>query len=180
MALPDTRILVVDDTRSIRFIVKKVLSEMAFTCITEAEDGLAAWEKLKLGAAEGRPFELIISDWHMPKWNGLDLLMKVRSTPPHDKIPFILLTSDSEKKQMSQAMSQGVTDYIIKPFFADALRERLEILYQVKLPKPKTIWSIDDRAKWLKAAAMAFNLVYRTAEVKREPELTPSALKTVG
>lgn len=110
-------------------IVRKSLSEIVFTNITEADDGETAWPLIEQALAAGAPFQLILSDWNMPKLKGIDLLRKVRATPAIAKVPFILLTAEAEKTQIIEAVKAGVTNYITKPFTADTLRKKLEVVY---------------------------------------------------
>jgi two-component system chemotaxis response regulator CheY len=97
MFAPDTRILVIDDMPSIRDLVKNTLKGMGFKNIQEAgdgEDGLAALLKAN---SSGYPIQLVISDWNMPKMKGLDLLKQLRATVEFTNLPFVLLTSESER-----------------------------------------------------------------------------------
>ena len=77
----ETRILIVDDMMTMRKLVKKSLVEMGFTNITEAANGSDAWTKVETQVNSGAPFQLVISDWNMPNYSGIDLLKRIRSTP---------------------------------------------------------------------------------------------------
>lgn len=121
-----TKILVVDDMLTIRKIAKKILTDLHFKNIHEASDGNEAWSIIN----KEKPFDLIICDWNMPKLTGLDLLKKIRSTPEIAETPFILLTAESDMAQVKIAIQSGVDDYVLKPFTADILKNRLEITHQ--------------------------------------------------
>jgi two-component system chemotaxis response regulator CheY len=120
---PKTKVLVVDDMLTMRKVVGKSLKEMGFTDITEAKDGADAWSKVN-GAPE--PFGLIVSDWNMPNSSGLDLLKRVRSDSRYSKLPFLLVTAESDKAQIVEALKAGVSNYVIKPFTTDILRQKIE------------------------------------------------------
>jgi two-component system chemotaxis response regulator CheY len=120
------KILVVDDMLTIRKIAKKILTELHFKNIHEASDGNEAWQIIN----KEKPFDLIICDWNMPKLTGLELLKKIRSTPEVAETPFILLTAESDMAQVKIAIEAGVDDYVLKPFTADILKNRLEITHQ--------------------------------------------------
>ena len=122
-----TRILVVDDMLTMRKIVTKVCKEIGFTDILEAEDGAKAWEKLE-GA--NPPGGVIISDWNMPNLSGLDFLKKVRADARFAKMPFILVTAEAEQHQVVEAIKAGVSNYVVKPFTADQLKDKIEAVHK--------------------------------------------------
>jgi two-component system chemotaxis response regulator CheY len=129
MFAPDTRILVIDDMPSIRDLVKNTLKGMGFKNIQEAgdgEDGLAALLKAN---SSGYPIQLVISDWNMPKMKGLDLLKQLRATVEFTNLPFVLLTSESERDQVTEAVLAGVSQYIVKPFSAKIFEDKLKVAY---------------------------------------------------
>ena len=118
-----TRILIVDDMMTMRKLTSKICREMGFTDITEAVDGAKAWEAI---ASATPSFGLIVSDWNMPNSTGLDLLKRVRGDSRFGKLPFVLVTAEAEKEQIIEAVKAGVSEYLIKPFTAEKLKERLE------------------------------------------------------
>jgi len=118
-----SRILVLDDMMTMRKIVIKNLKELGFTDIQEAADGNLGWAILE---ATQPPIQLVISDWNMPNCSGLDLVKKVRANAVYAKVPFIMLTAEAEATQVKEALLAGVTNYIIKPFTADTLKQKLE------------------------------------------------------
>ena len=122
---PKTKVLVVDDMLTMRKIVTRILRELGFTDVSEAQDGNEAWERIKLGQ-----IGLIISDWNMPNCTGLDLLKKVRNDPVFSKIPFLLVTAEAEQGQVSEAIKSGVDQYVVKPFSKDSLKAKLELTHK--------------------------------------------------
>ena len=118
----DTRILVVDDMMTMRKIVMKSLKEIGFTNFSEAADGAKAWEMI---ASEGN-FGFVVSDWNMPNATGLDLLKRVRGDSRFAKLPLFLVTAESERGQVIEALKLGVSGYIVKPFTTDSLRAALQ------------------------------------------------------
>lgn len=131
----NTRILIIDDMASIRDLVRNQLRVMNFTEIIEAEDGQHAWTIIENQYAQANPIELVISDWNMPKMNGLDLLKKVRSVQSFVQLPFILLTSEAEREQVTEAVMAGVSQYIVKPFSGKVFEEKLKTAYQKHFKK---------------------------------------------
>lgn len=125
----DTRILVIDDMPSIRDLVKNTLKAMGFKNIQEAGDGEEGLKVLLGANASGYPIQLVISDWNMPKMKGLDLLKQIRSTVEFANLPFVLLTSESERDQVTEAVLAGVSQYIVKPFSAKIFEDKLKVAY---------------------------------------------------
>lgn len=121
-----TKVLVVDDMSTMRKLVTKACNTMGLENITEAEDGAVAWQKIQ---TEG-DYNLIISDWNMPNCTGIELLKRVRMDAQFKKLPFVLLTAETEAKQITEAIQAGVSNYIIKPFTPESLKEKLEQTYK--------------------------------------------------
>jgi two-component system chemotaxis response regulator CheY len=117
----DIKILIVDDQPSIHKLLRRILKQLGFNIIVEAYDGESAWDIL-----ESQRIDLIIADWNMPKMNGLELLMKIRSSKTHKSIPFLMLTGNSKKEQIIEAMNAGATGYAIKPFTAEVISNKVE------------------------------------------------------
>lgn len=125
----NTKFLVVDDFATMRKIIKKVLNELGYTNIEEADDGLKALPMLQSAQAQGVPFQCVISDWNMPGMTGIDLLKNCKGDPNLAKLPFMLVTAESEQKNIIEAAKAGVSDYVVKPFNAATLRGKLERIY---------------------------------------------------
>ena len=115
------RILCVDDFATMRRILKNILKQLGFTNITEADDGTTALEELKKGR-----FDLIISDWNMPKMSGLELLKTVRAMEEYQNIPFLMVTAEAQKQNVVEAVQAGVSNYVVKPFTAESIAEKIE------------------------------------------------------
>lgn len=124
------KILIVDDMKTMRMVMKKNLKECGFENITEADDGATAWPLIEQAGFSGSPFQLILSDWNMPKLAGIELLRKVRAHAALGKTPFVLVTAETEKEQIVEAIKAGVNNYVMKPFTLDSLREKLEAVHK--------------------------------------------------
>ena len=127
MFAPETRILVVDDMMTMRKLVSKVCKEIGFKDITEANDGIHAWQAINDAKM---PFGLVISDWNMPNATGLDLLKRVRADSRFGKLPFVLVTAEAEQHQIMEAIKAGVSNYVTKPFTSDTLKDKLEAVHK--------------------------------------------------
>lgn len=112
------KILLVDDSRTIRNIQKRVFSQLGHTQITEAGDGVEALQQI----AQSRP-DLVLVDWNMPNMDGITLVRKIRETDK--RLPLIMCTTEAEKRRVVEAIQAGVNNYIIKPFTQDMLAEKL-------------------------------------------------------
>ena len=115
------KVLVVDDFPTMRRIVKNLLKQLGFENIDEAEDGAQALVKLKAGG-----YCLVVSDWNMPVMEGIDLLKHVREDETLKAIPFLMVTAEAEKDKVITAIKAGVDNYVVKPFTAEVLKEKLE------------------------------------------------------
>lgn len=124
---PKTRILIADDMMTMRKIVVKALKDMGFSDIQEAADGQIAWDLLQKSSPD---IQLVISDWNMPNCTGLDFLKKVRVDAKYKKLPFILLTAEAEKHQVIEALKAGVSNYVIKPFTPEGLKQKIEEVHK--------------------------------------------------
>jgi len=132
---PETRILVADDMPTIRDLVKGQLKNMGFRTILEAADGEQAMQVLINNNQAGTPIQLVISDWNMPKMTGLEFLKQVRASSEWANLPFVLLTSESERDQVTEAILAGVSQYVVKPFAAKIFEEKLKGVWAKHNPK---------------------------------------------
>lgn len=130
MFKPTTKFLIVDDFGTMRKIVKKALLDLGYANSVEAVDGLNAYQLLQEHLKTPEPFDFIISDWNMPNMAGIELLKKCRSEESFKKMPFMLVTAESEQAQILEAVKAGVTDYVIKPFSPAMLKTKLENAYK--------------------------------------------------
>lgn len=124
-----SNVLIVDDMLTMRKLVTKALKELGFTNISEASDGVKGWEVISAG---DKKIDLVISDWNMPNCSGLDLLKRVRADSRFAKTPFVLLTAESDKAQVIEAIKAGVDGYIVKPFTSIQLSDKLNEVYKKK------------------------------------------------
>jgi len=115
------RFLIVDDFQTMRRIVRNILRQLGFENFDEAEDGEQAYVKLKGGG-----FDFVISDWNMPNVDGITLLKRVRSDPALKDMPFLMVTAEAEKDKVIEAIRSGVSNYVVKPFTAEVLKEKMD------------------------------------------------------
>jgi two-component system chemotaxis response regulator CheY len=115
------RILIVDDFSTMRRIVKNLLNDLGFFNTTEADDGTTALVELRKG-----PFDLVITDWNMPGMPGLELLREVRGDPATKKLPVLMVTAEAKREQIVEAAQAGVNGYVVKPFTAATLKEKID------------------------------------------------------
>lgn len=121
----DSKILIVDDSSFSRTIVKNGLKELKYWKMFEADTAAKAQIMLAQEFKNNEPIQLLICDIHMPEMNGLELLKWVRAREPFKTMPVIIITSSQEKKEVVEAAKLGVSHFLIKPFGADTLKERL-------------------------------------------------------
>ncbi|MBP0596890.1 response regulator [Herbaspirillum sp. LeCh32-8] len=123
MAADDQYFLVVDDFSTMRRIVSGLLKELEYTRIAEADDGSSALKILEGGAM---PITFVLTDWNMPVMDGLTLLKKIRSTPALAHLPVLMITAEAKKENIVEAAQSGADGYIVKPFNAATLKEKIE------------------------------------------------------
>ena len=122
------KILVVDDFATMRKVIRNLLKQSGYENITEAEDGVAAMNVLK-----STKIDFVISDWNMPNMTGIELLRAVRSDNELCAMPFLMVTAESLKDNVVEAVKAGVSNYIVKPFTAEVLGEKIDkILENIK------------------------------------------------
>ena len=118
------KILVADDFATMRRVIKQLLGELGFCEVAEASDGAAAWQMLQDGE-----FGLLISDWEMPAMDGLDLVKAVRGDPELAWLPVLLVTENAAREPLTQAARCGVNGYIVKPFTAATLKQKIDRIF---------------------------------------------------
>ena len=123
MALPppDTKFLVVDDMATMRRIIKTLLDQLGYKNIDEAEDGKEALNKLK-----AQKYDFVITDWNMPNMTGLELVQEIRKEPDLKHLPVLMVTAEAKKENVIAAIKAGVNNYVVKPFTAETLKEKIE------------------------------------------------------
>lgn len=117
----NTPVLIVDDYKTMLRIIRNLLKQIDIENVEEASDGQEALNKLRAGH-----FGLVISDWNMAPMTGLDLLKEVRADARLKDTPFIMITAESKTENVVAAKQAGVSNYIVKPFNAETLREKIE------------------------------------------------------
>ena len=127
MDLSSFTVLVVDDFATMRRIVHNLIRDSGFGSVTEAEDGVEALRKLENGN-----FKFIVSDWNMPNMNGLELLKAVRRAPNLKHLPFLLITAEARKENIIDAAQAGADGYIVKPFTAAILSDKMTAILKRK------------------------------------------------
>jgi len=124
------KILVVDDMSTMRKIVKKMLTDIGFSNISEADDGIPAWKMIEDAIQSNEPFEFVISDWNMPNMSGLDLVAKVRNGEKTKNLPFLMVTAEAEQSNVVIAVKAGVSNFIVKPFSKNTLVEKIGKIFK--------------------------------------------------
>lgn len=119
------KILIVDDFSTMRRIIKNLMRDLGFSNTSEADDGATALPMLQKGN-----YDFLITDWNMPQMTGLELLKAVRSDPNLSKLPVLLVTAEAKKQQIVEAAQAGVNGYIVKPFTAATLKEKIEKIFE--------------------------------------------------
>ncbi len=119
------KILIVDDFSTMRRIIKNLLRDLGYNNTAEADDGSTALPMLKNGN-----FDFLITDWNMPTMTGIDLLRAVRADDHLKTLPVLMVTAEAKRDQIVEAAQVGVNSYIIKPFTADTLKEKIEKIFE--------------------------------------------------
>ncbi len=121
----DMKILVVDDFSTMRRIIKNLLRDLGMTNVQEADDGQTALPILKQGG-----IDFLVTDWNMPGMTGIDLLKEVRSDPQLASMPVLMVTAEAKKEQIIAAAQAGVNGYVVKPFTAAVLKEKIDKIFE--------------------------------------------------
>ncbi|MBI4389329.1 MAG: response regulator [Nitrospinae bacterium] len=125
MSYETKKVMVVDDSSVMRQIIKNNLKQLGFSHISDAEDGAMGLKKLG-----EEPVDLIVSDWNMPKMTGIEFLKAVRADAKYKAIPFLMVTSEADKEKIMEAVQAGVSQYIVKPFNANQLEEKIKQIFK--------------------------------------------------
>lgn len=123
------RFLIVDDFSTMRRIVRNLLKELGYTNVDEAEDGVVAMQKLTAGG-----FDFVVTDWNMPNMTGIELLKNIRANGALAHLPVLMITAEAKKENIIEAAQAGASGYIVKPFTAATLSEKLGKIFE-KLDK---------------------------------------------
>ncbi|WP_292362319.1 MULTISPECIES: chemotaxis response regulator CheY [unclassified Methylophaga] len=119
------KILIVDDFSTMRRIIKNLLRDLGFNNTVEADDGLTALPILNAGG-----IDFLVTDWNMPGMQGIDLLKTVRADPKLSTLPVLMVTAETKREQIIEAAQAGVNGYIVKPFTAATLKEKIEKIFE--------------------------------------------------
>ena len=119
------KILIVDDFPTMRRIIKNLLKDLGFENVDEAEDGAMGLEKLRNGN-----FDFVVSDWNMPNMDGLEMLKAIRADPNLGKLPVLMVTAEAKKENIIAAAQAGANGYVVKPFTAATLEEKLNKIFE--------------------------------------------------
>ena len=119
------KILIVDDFSTMRRIIKNLLRDLGFNNTEEADDGNTGLPKLQSGN-----FDFLVTDWNMPGMTGIDLLRAVRADEKLKDLPVLMVTAEAKKEQIVMAAQEGVNGYIVKPFTAQTLKEKIEKIFE--------------------------------------------------
>ncbi|MBB1271671.1 chemotaxis response regulator CheY [Psychromonas sp. SR45-3] len=119
------KVLIVDDFSTMRRIIKNLLRDLGFTNTYEADDGHTALPMLKSGN-----FDFVVTDWNMPIMQGIDLLKEIRKDPQLKHLPVLMVTAEAKREQIIEAAQAGVNGYIVKPFTAGTLKEKLDKVFE--------------------------------------------------
>ena len=121
----DIKILIVDDFSTMRRIIKNFLQDLGFSNTAEADDGQTALPLLKSGN-----FDFLVTDWNMPGMDGLALLKKIRADEKLKGLPVLMVTAEAKREQIIEAAHAGVNGYVVKPFTADTLKDKIEKIFE--------------------------------------------------
>lgn len=124
MGIENTKFLVVDDFSTMRRIVRNLLKELGFINVQEAEDGVEALRKLRAD-----PFEFVVSDWNMPNMTGIELLRAIRADAALKHLPVLMVTAEAKRENIIEAAQAGASGYVVKPFTAATLDEKLKKIF---------------------------------------------------
>lgn len=119
------KVLVADDFATMRKIVRNILKQIGFEDIVEAEDGTTALQILKT-----EKIGLVVTDWNMPNMTGLELLQHIRQNPATAQVPVLMVTAEGLKENVLEAVKAGVNNYVVKPFTAEVLQEKIEAIFR--------------------------------------------------
>ena len=119
------KILIVDDFSTMRRIIKNLLRDLGFNNTEEADDGTTGLPMLQTGK-----YDFLVTDWNMPGMTGIDLLRVVRADPKLQSLPVLMVTAEAKKDQIVLAANEGVNGYIVKPFTAQTLKEKIEKIFE--------------------------------------------------
>lgn len=122
---PNMKVLIVDDMSTMRRIVKNILKQLGFSNMEEAENGQEGLQKLRADK-----YGFVVSDWNMPVMTGIDMLRAIRADEKLKHIPVLMVTAEAQKENLVEAIQAGVSNYIVKPFTAETMQEKLNKIFK--------------------------------------------------
>lgn len=125
----ETKILIVDDMTSVRTVIVEMANSLGFNSISVANDGAEAWQAIQ---NETPPFDLVVCDLNMPKANGMDLLVRVRSSDRFKGLSFLMISAAFDEAKILKAIKSGSDHYLVKPFNPEELAQKLKLIYEKK------------------------------------------------
>lgn len=125
MVSKNLKILVVDDFPTMRRIIRNLLKDLGYENVDEAEDGAMGLEKLRNGS-----FDFVVSDWNMPNLDGLEMLKQIRADATLSSLPVLMVTAEAKKENIIAAAQAGASGYVVKPFTAATLEEKLNKIFE--------------------------------------------------
>ncbi len=120
----EAKILVVDDFATMRRIIKNILKQLGYTNVDEADDGSTGLAKLKASK-----FDFVITDWNMPNMSGLELIKAIRGDDALKETPILMVTAEAMKENIIEAVKSGVNNYVVKPFTAEVMKEKMDKIF---------------------------------------------------
>ena len=121
MSAADTKILVVDDSSTMRRILRMSLARCGYTSVEEAGDGAEG-----LAACKAKQFDCVLTDWNMPNMDGVQMILSLREMPAYASVPIVMVTTEGAKDDVIEALTKGATSYIVKPFTPETLNEKMQ------------------------------------------------------
>ena len=128
----ELHVLVVDDFSTMRRIICGLLKELGYHRVSEADDGVQALRVLRSSAVEARPIDIVVTDWNMPNMDGLALLAEIRADARLANLPVLMVTAEAKKENIIMAAKAGADGYVVKPFTAATLQQKMDIILQRK------------------------------------------------
>lgn len=133
--IQNLRFLVADDMMVMRKLVAQQLKALGAIHIEQAVDGEDAWNKMREAFSRGQAFDYVVSDWNMPKMQGIDLLKVCRADSSYQNVAFLLVTAEGEVSQVKDALTAGVDNYLLKPFTPDSFKDKFMSVFKKRFPQ---------------------------------------------
>lgn len=135
MAFNNIKVLVVDDFELARSLLRNALGDIGVKDVEEADNGSTALERMDKAFSDGRGYDIVFSDWHMPEMTGYDFLRACKDDPKFQHIPFVMVSAESETEAIVEALKSGASDFLSKPISRDNLSRKIEKIISQKVKK---------------------------------------------